>query len=148
MTEFYFRSPRAKALLHTGIAGGRRYAAQFVDGEFTTDDDALAARLRRLGALGVIEVNGPTVTVVPPTPPTAGPAGAAGEGAAGSAGDGEGQAQSGEELTPPAGNASREDWAAFAVRLGIDVSDDQKRDDIKAIVETLLADREDDGAEQ
>lgn len=34
----------------------------------------------------------------------------------------------------PKGNASREDWAAHAVELGIEVPADATRDDIKALV--------------
>lgn len=35
----------------------------------------------------------------------------------------------------PAGNASRDDWAAYAVSLGFDVLDEWKRDDIKALIQ-------------
>lgn len=38
---------------------------------------------------------------------------------------------------PPAGNASTEDWAAFAKARGVEVPEDAKRDEIK----TLLRDR-------
>lgn len=34
----------------------------------------------------------------------------------------------------PAGNASREEWAAYAIASGIEVPEDAKRDDIKALV--------------
>lgn len=50
----------------------------------------------------------------------------------------------GDDLEPPRGNASREEWAAFAVSLGIEVSEDAKRDEIKVLVEELLADDESD----
>jgi len=36
----------------------------------------------------------------------------------------------------PAGNASRAAWAEYAVSLGIEVPEDAKRDDIKALVES------------
>lgn len=35
----------------------------------------------------------------------------------------------------PAGNASRDAWAEHAVSLGVEVPEDAKRDDIKALVE-------------
>lgn len=35
----------------------------------------------------------------------------------------------------PAGNASRDAWAEYAEGLGIEVPEDAKRDDIKALVE-------------
>ena len=35
----------------------------------------------------------------------------------------------------PKGNASRDEWAAYATGLGIDVPEDAKRDDIKVLVE-------------
>lgn len=38
-------------------------------------------------------------------------------------------------LERPAGNASREDWAAFAAQEGVEVNDNMKRDDIKAAVD-------------
>ena len=44
-----------------------------------------------------------------------------------------------EELPePPAGNASREEWVAFAKEIGITVDDSAKRDEIRAQVEQLL----------
>ncbi len=42
----------------------------------------------------------------------------------------------------PAGNASRESWAAYATHLGIDVGADAKRDEIRALVENLLGDED------
>lgn len=38
-------------------------------------------------------------------------------------------------LERPAGNASREDWVAYAVQEGVDLEPDMKRDDIKAAVD-------------
>lgn len=35
----------------------------------------------------------------------------------------------------PAGNASRDAWAEYAEGLGIEVPEDAKRDDVKALVE-------------
>ncbi|WP_431792733.1 hypothetical protein [Microbacterium paraoxydans] len=43
-----------------------------------------------------------------------------------------------ESTQPPAGNASRDEWAAFATGLGIVVEDTTKRDEIRAQVEQLL----------
>jgi hypothetical protein len=58
--------------------------------------------------------------------------------AAGSAGE------EGAEPTPPAGNASREEWVAFAATLGITVEDSTKRDEIRALVEQLLDQNDDE----
>ena len=38
-------------------------------------------------------------------------------------------------LEVPAGNASREKWAAYAAQEGVEVEDDMNRDDIKAAVD-------------
>lgn len=38
-------------------------------------------------------------------------------------------------LERPAGNASREDWAAYAEQEGVELEPDMKRDDIKAAVD-------------
>lgn len=38
-------------------------------------------------------------------------------------------------LERPAGNASREDWAAYATQEGVELDPDMKRDDIKAAVD-------------
>ena len=38
----------------------------------------------------------------------------------------------------PAGNASRDVWAKFALTLGLEVGDDMKRDEIRAAVEQLV----------
>lgn len=38
-------------------------------------------------------------------------------------------------LERPAGNASREDWAAYATQEGVELEPDMKRDDIKAAVD-------------
>lgn len=38
-------------------------------------------------------------------------------------------------LERPAGNASREDWAAYAAQEGVELEPDMKRDDIKAAVD-------------
>lgn len=46
--------------------------------------------------------------------------------------------ESDESTQPPAGNASRDEWAAFATGLGIVVEDSTKRDEIRAQVEQLL----------
>lgn len=34
----------------------------------------------------------------------------------------------------PRGNASRDEWAAYAATLGVEVAEDAKRDDIKAAI--------------
>ena len=44
-------------------------------------------------------------------------------------------ASSESEEAAPAGNASRDAWAEYAVSLGIEVPEDAKRDDIKALVD-------------
>ncbi|WP_087483542.1 hypothetical protein [Brachybacterium massiliense] len=41
--------------------------------------------------------------------------------------------ESDEDGEAPAGNASRDDWAAYAKSKGFDVLEDWKRDDIKAL---------------
>ena len=50
----------------------------------------------------------------------------------------DGSDESDESVQPPAGNASRDEWAAFAAGLGIVVEDSTKRDEIRAQVEQLL----------
>jgi len=56
------------------------------------------------------------------------------------------EADDSEELPePPAGNASREEWAAFAKEIGISVDDSVKRDEIRAQVEQLLDAGEESG---
>ncbi|WP_168428976.1 hypothetical protein [Microbacterium sp. K36] len=47
---------------------------------------------------------------------------------------------------PPAGNASRDEWVAFAKEIGITVDDSAKRDEIRAQVEQLL-DADDESGE-
>ncbi|MEV8167343.1 hypothetical protein AB0O70_05405 [Microbacterium paraoxydans] len=47
---------------------------------------------------------------------------------------------------PPAGNASRDEWVAFAKEIGITVDDSMKRDEIRAQVEQLL-DADDESGE-
>ena len=44
----------------------------------------------------------------------------------------------------PRGNASREEWAAYADSLGIEVSKSAKRDDIKNAVAFVLAESDED----
>jgi len=50
-----------------------------------------------------------------------------------------------QELTPsnadgsPRGNASRDEWVAYAATLGIEIPEDAKRDDIKAQIEAAKA---------
>ncbi len=53
------------------------------------------------------------------------------------------------EETPelPAGNASRDEWVAFAKEIGISVDDSVKRDEIRAQVEQLLDDAGDESGE-
>ena len=49
----------------------------------------------------------------------------------------DGVAPAGDGASPegePKGNASRDEWAAWAEHLGIDVPEDAKRSDIKALV--------------
>lgn len=43
-----------------------------------------------------------------------------------------------EKVGPPSGNASRKVWAEYAASLGINVPDDAKQSDIKALVATDL----------
>jgi hypothetical protein len=47
-----------------------------------------------------------------------------------------GEADESSVLERPAGNASREDWAAYAAQEGVDVTDEMKREDIKAAVDS------------
>lgn len=47
------------------------------------------------------------------------------------------------EVEAPAGNASREKWAAYAAHLGIEVADDATRNEIRDNVEQLLGEDED-----
>lgn len=50
----------------------------------------------------------------------------------------EGEADESDEddlLERPAGNASREDWAAYAAQEGVEIEADMKRDDIKAAID-------------
>lgn len=52
----------------------------------------------------------------------------------------EGEADEAEEpevLERPAGNASREKWAAYAAQARVEVTDDMQRDDIKAAVDAV-----------
>lgn len=51
----------------------------------------------------------------------------------------------GDELTPPAGNASTEEWATFARSLGIEIDEGAKRDEIRALVTSLI--ESDEGSE-
>lgn len=46
-----------------------------------------------------------------------------------------GETSQDEQDGAPAGNASRDAWAEYAEGLGIEVPEDAKRDDIKALVE-------------
>jgi len=46
------------------------------------------------------------------------------------------------EPVEPKGNASREEWAAWATQIGVEYPDDAKRDDIKALVAEATADAE------
>lgn len=41
-----------------------------------------------------------------------------------------------ERLERPAGNASREKWAAYATQEGVEVKDDMQREDIKSAVDS------------
>lgn len=47
----------------------------------------------------------------------------------------DGEADEPTTLEAPAGNASREKWAAYAEQEGVEVEDDMTRDDIKAAVD-------------
>ncbi|WP_205829311.1 hypothetical protein [Microbacterium sp. B19(2022)] len=55
--------------------------------------------------------------------------------------------ESDESTQPPAGNATRDEWAKFAAGLGIVVEDTTKRDEIRAQVEQLLDDAGDESGE-
>lgn len=59
-----------------------------------------------------------------------------------------GVAGNADELAPPAGNASREEWAAFAAELGVDVPEGAKRDEIRDLVTRLLDDDSDDESDK
>lgn len=52
-----------------------------------------------------------------------------------------------DELVAPAANASRETWAAFAKTLGIEVTDEAKRDEIRELVSALI-EADDDEADE
>ncbi len=47
----------------------------------------------------------------------------------------DGEADEPSVLEAPAGNASRDKWAAYAEQEGVEVEDDMTRDDIKAAVD-------------
>ncbi len=129
-----FLSPKLKSLRVADIG------VQFVGGAVTVDDKH-DERMRRLAEFGVVE----DTSAAPPAatvPEQTGAVGAEPEGdqSTGDQSDGDDTA----ELSPPAGNASRDDWAAFAAKIGLEVDASEKRDDIRTRVEALLAEDEDD----
>lgn len=103
---------------------------QFVDGEAEADDRH-TPRLAQLGALGVVPAGAPAPATVPP------PAEADEESDEETA-DGDAPVPS-----PPAGNASKADWAAYAEALGIDV-DGMSRDEIRDLIASIDDDEEAD----
>jgi hypothetical protein len=116
---------------------------RFVDGELEVEDPKVLARLRRLAHLGV---------VVPDDVPSGRRSGSRGGTRAGQGSAGKGKApepanapqKPADEpeggVIEPKGNASREEWAAYAAHLGVQVPDDSGRDAIKELVAAAVAD--------
>lgn len=135
------RSEKYKGLI-VGDVGLR-----FVDGELETEDPKVLARLRRLAHLGV---------VVPDDTPSGRRSGPRSGSKAGQGATGKGKApepattpqkpadgpESG--VSEPKGNASRDEWAAYATHLGLEVSEDAGRDAIKELVAAAAAESLDD----
>lgn len=53
--------------------------------------------------------------------------------------DGQYEARSGDGDDAPRGNASRDEWAAYADSKGVQYDEDAKREDIKAAIEAAAA---------
>ncbi|WP_163185972.1 hypothetical protein [Cellulosimicrobium sp. SL-1] len=130
------RSEKYKGLI-VGDVGLR-----FVDGELEVEDPKVLARLRRLAHLGV---------VVPDDTPSGRRSGPRSGTKAGQGATGKGKAPE-PASTPqkpadapeggvaePKGNASRDEWAAYAAHLGLEVPDDAGRDAIKDLVAAAAA---------
>jgi hypothetical protein len=126
------RSEKYKGLI-VGDLGVR-----FVDGELDVDDPKVLDRLRGLTALGV---------VVPDAAPSGRRSGARSSTKAGqgvktkeSGPTGEGDGAKTPEGAEPKGNASRDEWAAYAEHLGVTVSNDAGREAIKDLIQEAVAD--------
>lgn len=111
---------------------------------------AVAARLtpgrrKALAALGVT-VSDDDATGTQPSTPESTPSAGTGTDADGD--EGTDRDEDDDTLEPPAGNASTADWAAYAARLGIDVPDGARRDEIRDLIDSIVGDDdEDDEAE-
>lgn len=109
---------------------------RFVDGELVTDDPRVLARAHRLAHLGVTIEHDETETEAAPEVPAGTPLSA--EEAAEVA-----RREAAPEVSPtpaapasPKGNATREEWAAHAAELGVEVPEGAGQREIRALVAT------------
>lgn len=104
---------------------------RFVDGVIETDDPVVVARLDRLvadGRFGVVKVEAGDETELEASD-DAEPDDPEVEGKDPEDGDGE---DTGGVIERPRGNASTAEWAAYAEAQGIEIGEDESRDEIRA----------------